>query len=70
MGRENADAMEIKKFRHFLLTQAIEEDSQHGPFLSELINPYLINELIKKQRELKNKAFTAKDLAKYIVFYR
>lgn len=47
---------------------AIAKDRQHGPVLSELITPDLMNALIEKQQELQRMGFSATDLKNIIDF--
>lgn len=48
--------------KNLLVAQAIAEDKQHGPILSELVTPELINELIHLQQNAGLLAFSEKDL--------
>ena len=68
LQNENANEHEIKNFREFLISQAIEIDSQHGPLISELVTPELIEELIDLQRSLESPSFTEEDLHKILDF--
>src|ERR1700722_10716586 len=48
---ENPSNEDIQKYRQQLVTEAIQEDLQHGPTLNELLPQDLIEQLIKKQQE-------------------
>jgi hypothetical protein len=47
---------------------AIVEDAQHGPMLSELVGPEILEALQAKQRELNNPAFSEAHLQSFIDF--
>lgn len=65
MSMEDATPLEIKEYRQVLVNEAIEVDSQHGPILSELVTPDLINELKEKQEQL---GFSKNDLDEILAF--
>lgn len=50
---------------NLLVNEAIKADRQHGPTLSELVNPDLINELKEKQEQL---GFSKNDLEEILAF--
>jgi hypothetical protein len=68
MEKEDVNEIEIKNYRKILLSQAIEEDRSHGPLLSELVTPDLINDLVEKQQELQNAGFNKNDLQDIVIF--
>lgn len=68
MQDADADEPKIRSYKKLLLTQAIEEDRQHGPILSELVTQELITELINKQKQLKDVGFTDTDLKNILHF--
>lgn len=49
-------------------TWAVEADKQHGPTLSALVTPELIQELQNKQKELQHLGFTENDLNALLAF--
>jgi hypothetical protein len=49
--KENPSTDEIQQYRQQFIKNAIQEDLQHGPTLSELISPDLIEHLLKKQQD-------------------
>ncbi len=68
MEKEDVNEIEIKNYRKILLTKAIEEDRSHGPLLSELVTPDLINDLVEKQQELQQAGFNKSDLEDIVIF--
>src|SRR5262245_29847470 len=58
MTTENPSTDEIQQYRQQLVKDAIQEDIQHGPTLSQLVSPDLIEHLLKKQQELQNDGFS------------
>lgn len=59
---------DIRDYRDFLVTQAIKEEKEYGPTLSQLITPELIEEIKQKQAELQNSGFSDADLKNIIHF--
>lgn len=54
MEKEDASANEIQIYRDILITQAIEEDTQHGPTLGELVSSELISDIKNQQQNLRS----------------
>lgn len=65
---ENLSKDEIQQYRLQLVEDAIQEDFQHGPTLSQLVTPDLIQLLLKKQQELQNDGFSEVDLTNFLYF--
>jgi hypothetical protein len=68
MTNKNPSTDEIQRYRQQLVENAIQEDLQHGPTLSQLISPDLIEQLLQKQQELQNDGFSETDLANILYF--
>lgn len=68
MEKNNATQKSVADYRTFIVTQAVNKEKEYGPTLSQLITPELIEELKKKQIELKNVGFTQLDLDKILYF--
>lgn len=62
MQIENPSVEEIQHYHQRLISNALQEDFQHGPTLKELVPPDLIELLLKKQRELEGNGFSQIDL--------
>lgn len=70
LQNRNADDEEVKNYRDFLTAQAIEQDLEYGPILSELITPALIEELYQKQKTLQDSKFSENDLKNILEFLK
>lgn len=68
MQENNAFQHDVKDYRSFLVMQAINEEREYGPTLSQLVTPELIEEIKKKQVELQDIGFTSLDLEKILYF--
>lgn len=68
MTNKTPSTDDIQQYRQELVEEAIQEDLQHGPTLSQLISPDLIEQLLKKQQELQNDGFSETDLANILYF--
>lgn len=68
MSIDQATPSEITEYRQILVNEAREKDRAHGPTLSEVITPALINELKEKQEELQNIGFEKNELEEIFAF--
>jgi len=68
MEEGNASQLEVNEYRNFLVLQAIHEEKEYGPTLSELITPELIEEIKNKQIELRDSGFTDSDFENILYF--
>lgn len=68
LNDNSISAEEIDQYRQQLTAQAIQEDLQHGPTLSELVSTDLIQQLIEKQKELQANGFSQEELASILYF--
>src|SRR5262249_12839529 len=68
MNAENASKHEVDEYKEFLVSEAIREEKEYGPSLSQLITQELIDELKNKQIELNNIGFTDTDLENILCF--
>ncbi len=68
MEDRNASDQEVNNYRNFLVMQAINEEKKYGPTLSELVTPELIEEIKKKQLELREIGFTDLDFENILYF--
>lgn len=59
---------DILKYHQRLIRQAVQEDLQHGPTLSELVPNSLIEQLLLKQHALKLDGFSEQDINNFIYF--
>lgn len=65
LGRSLADEKELKNYRNFLIMQAIDNEREYGPTLSQLVTPNLINEIRKNLRKM---GFTDSDFEDILTF--
>lgn len=68
MASEYPSNEEILQQRQQLVAEAIQEDLQHGPTLSELIPYDLIEQLLQKQQELQRDGFSDADFTNILYF--
>lgn len=68
IGDETASKQEIDDYRNILVTQAISNEKEYGPTLSQLVTPELIEEIKKKQNDLKGAGFSDSDFADILNF--
>lgn len=67
MGEGSFNEREVSDYRDFIVAQAVDNEKQLGPTLSQLITPELIEEIKKKQTELQSR-FTKSELKKILSF--
>lgn len=65
---KNSSEKEESDYRNFLVMQAINEEREYGPTLSQLVTPVLIGEIKKKQTDLKESGFTDSDFEDILYF--
>ena len=65
---QKPEGMGTAEDKHLLVAQAIVKDQQHGPLLSELVNPELLNELILLQKKADLPEFSVEKLVSIIDF--
>lgn len=68
MEQNNATEQGTSDYRKFLVTQAINQEKEYGPVLSELVTPELIEAIKKKQIELIGSVFTDSDFNEILSF--
>lgn len=64
----SASEQEVRDYRNFLVAQAVNEEREYGPTMSQLVNPELIEEIKRKQVELQEVGFTDSDFEKILHF--
>jgi hypothetical protein len=68
--QDNPSEEEIREWHQQFISQAIQEDLQHGPALKEVVTPALMQQLIEKQQELQFDGFHETDLQNFLDFIK
>lgn len=68
LKNDTSNELEFRLYKKILTTYSMEQDQEHGPLLSKVFTPDLIQDLTNKQRELEKSGFSYQDLEEIFHF--